>query len=196
MVCKNPKKPKSKLWGPISGPSDFENLYPAEMMQLGVLTAYWSYVEHTLCELLAQLLGSHAKAEAAFYSTVNHKARRDMVLALLKSEDIPDHLTPFTEKAIEATKVAADARNKLLHGLFYLDKSTHEIVSVQTRPNTKTPKFTQKKILNNIKSAIEKCGDAAGMLTAASIAASYSTREEFLDAFPDLVDKETYEAEE
>jgi hypothetical protein len=67
--------------GGILGAGEFAHRYPDEMMRLGCLTAFWSVVEDQFCMVFGMILQNAKKAEAAYYSTVNFKARCDMVRA-------------------------------------------------------------------------------------------------------------------
>lgn len=169
MVLKKPKKLDPITLGLLGGADEFEDFYPDEMSRLGTLTAYWSLVEDSLCQVLAALLMSSPKGEAAFYSTVNHKARRDMVLAVSKNTDLTDKAKDYLKVALVATSDAADLRNALMHGLLKMDLYSGKLLSVRKRPVAKIPTIIKKDIMGEINHAIEKCELAVGLLSSTSL---------------------------
>jgi hypothetical protein len=150
--------------GALFGAREFEDSYPEETMRLGVLTALWSLVERDLCDVLAEFLNDRERAEAAFYSTTNHKARRDMVKAVGAVSKLDPSLTVLLGMALDATKDAADARNNLLHSLFQMDVDTGRLVTVSRKPATKTPEILRYGVLNDINAAIGQCRRANDLL--------------------------------
>ena len=190
MARKKPKKLDPITLGIVGGADEFEHFYPDEMMRLGTLTAYWSFVEHSLCRVLTELLASRPKAEAAFYSTVNHKARRDMVLAVSRNTDLTDRARDCLQFALELTSDAADSRNSLLHGLFKMEPYGGELFTVSQRPVAKKRTILKKVILNDINRTIEKCENAAGLLgTAAMVIKWPNWPEDFESALKDAAAK-------
>jgi hypothetical protein len=169
MARKKPKKLDLLPIGIVSGADDFEEFYPNEMMRLGTLSAYWSLVEDSLCGVLTALLACAPKAEAAFYSTVNHKARRDMVLAVSRNTDLTDRARDCLQYALDVTSDAAGLRNNLLHGLFKMEPHSGELLSVRHRPVAKRPIVLKKGIMNDINSTIEKCELAVDLLRSAAM---------------------------
>lgn len=164
MASKKPKELDLYPLGLIGGAKEFENTYPDEMIRLGTLTAYWSLVEDSLCKVLSVLLANKLKAEAAFYSTLNHKARRDMVVAVAKKSDLNEGTQSYLAAAISAIGDAADSRNKLLHGLLRMEPHSGELLSVSKRPATKTPEIIRKNVIKEIDRAIEQCEVAVELL--------------------------------
>ena len=190
MARKKPKKLDPITIGIVGGADEFECFYPDEMMRLGILTAYWSFVEHSLCRVLAELLASRPKAEAAFYSTVNHKARRDMVLAVSRNTDLTDQAKDCLQFALKLTSAAANSRNTLLHGLFKMAPYGGELLTESRRPVAKKPTILRKGIMNDINRTIEKCENAAGLLgTAAMMIKWPDWPEDFESALKDAAAK-------
>ena len=170
MKLKRPLKIDPMPLGLFGGASEFEAHFPAETMRLGALTAYWSLVEDALCRVFGALLGNFDKAEAAFYSTVNHKARRDMVSAVASRSQLDNRARTYVKAGLETAKEAADARNHLLHGLFSADFYSGELLSIVKRPLNKVPEFTKKGIMKELDAAIAKCELAVGVLQSTTLA--------------------------
>lgn len=172
--------------GVLGGAAEFEDMHPVETMRLGALTAYWALVEHSLCDLLKALLSDGPKAEAIFYSTVNHKARRDMVLAVSRSAKLPERTAELVENALGAVKDAAESRNELLHGMLHVKPISGELTSLGRRPATRKPIKLKKNILTEINSAIEKCEFAVG---ASQTAAATVLNPDWPDVLKELYEK-------
>jgi hypothetical protein len=168
-----PPTPTPYPLGLISGAEEFELHFPKETMRLGSLTAYWSLVEDALCRLLAALLKDLDKAEAAFYSTTNHKARRDMVSAVFACAKLDTQAKTYVAAGLTCAKDAADARNRLLHGLFSIEPHRGELLSTVRRPVARTPEITRKGIMKELDDATSKCELAVNVLGSAVIAILY-----------------------
>jgi hypothetical protein len=100
--------------GSILGAREFLTHYPDEMASLGCLTAFWSVVEDKFCSVFAVLLQNAKKAEAAYYSTVNFKARCDMIRAVATQCDLDKRAQKYLAAALEALSDAADANARLV----------------------------------------------------------------------------------
>jgi hypothetical protein len=85
-------------------------------------------VEHQLCAVFAMLLEAGSKAEAAYYSTVNFKARCDLVRAVAARSDLDARARGYLEGALEILADAADARNNLMHGLFRMEAHSGKLL--------------------------------------------------------------------
>jgi hypothetical protein len=100
--------------GSIFGAREVAHHYPDEMMRLGCLTAFWSVVEDQFCMVLGMLLQNARKAEAAYYSTVNFKARCDLVRAISAQCNLDNRAKEYLNGALDVLSDAADARNNLM----------------------------------------------------------------------------------
>lgn len=154
--------------GFVGGAREFIDSFPEEMAELGALTAYWAYVEHTFCRVFGAILENDEQAEAIFYASTNHKARRDMVTVAAKHKQMSDEARRYLDVALAALKEAADARNALLHGLILNPVGTDELVSEVRRPVTKVPLRTKQNLLMEIRWAHEKCDIAENLLSEAA----------------------------
>jgi len=156
--------------GLIGGAAEFEQQYPKEMMKLGCLTACWSVAEDALCQVLAILLSDKDKAEAAFYSSNNHKARSDMVRAVAARSSLDERAKEYLDFGLDTLAKAANARNELTHGLFHVEPYSGELLSVRRRPATKVPVITKSGILKNLGDAITLCELAINVLQGTIVA--------------------------
>jgi hypothetical protein len=140
--------------GSIFGAREFLTHYPDEMIRLGCLTAFWSVVENLLCMVFGMLLQNAKKAEAAYYSTVNFKARCDMIRAVATQCSLNKRAKEYLGAALEALSDAADARNNLIHGLFKMEPYSGELVSVRRRTAAKKPIVIKEGIAEELERAI------------------------------------------
>jgi hypothetical protein len=124
--------------GSIFGAREFAHHYPDEMMRLGCLTAFWSVVEDQFCMVLGMLLQTARKAEAAYYPTVNFKARCDLVRAISAQLNLDNQAKEYLNGALDVLSDATDARNNLMHGLFKMEPYSGALVSVRRRTATKS----------------------------------------------------------
>jgi hypothetical protein len=122
--------------GSIFGAREFAHHYPDEMMRLGCLTAFWSVVEDQFCMILGMLLQNARKAEAAYYSTVNFKARCDLVRAISAQCNLDNRAKEYLNGALDVLSDAADARNNLMHGLFKMEPYSGALVLSVSDPGT------------------------------------------------------------
>lgn len=169
--------------GMIAGASEFESFYPDETMKLGSLIAYWSLAEDALCSVLSVPLKDRAKVRAIFYSTTNHKARRDLVFAAATASNLDERAKDYLEFSLATLKEAADARNKIIHGLFRVNVRNEELLSIRRRPTTKTPIIAKSGIMKELSDAISLCERAVGVLHSTVMAIAYP---DLLDKIPDL----------
>jgi hypothetical protein len=76
----------------------------------------------------------------------------------------------YLEFALKSLGDAADARNKLTHGLFKVEPYSGELLSVHRRPATKVPVITRRDILKQLNNAIALCERAIGLLGSTVVA--------------------------
>jgi hypothetical protein len=138
--------------------------------EAGCLTAYWSLADDALCQILAVLLGDKAKAEAALYSTINHKARQDLVMVVGTHSNLDERAMDYLKFSLKTLGDAADARNRLIPGLFKVELYSGELVSVHRRPATKVPTITRGNILKQLTDAIALCERAVGLMGSTALA--------------------------
>jgi hypothetical protein len=143
--------------GSIFGAREFAHHYPDEMTRLGCLTAFWSVVEDQFCMVLGMLLQNARKAEAAYYSTVNFKARCDLVRAISAQCNLDNRAKEYLNGALDVLSDAADARNNLMHGLFKMEPYSGALVSVRRRTATKKPIDIKDGIAAELERAIRLC---------------------------------------
>jgi len=89
---------------------------------LGWVIASWNMIEYYLFGLFTVILHSPPqRAQAAFYSLVNNKARIDMMRAVSADPTIPEKYRTRIQSALDNANEAARARNKYAHYLWTTD---------------------------------------------------------------------------
>jgi hypothetical protein len=124
--------PKTKLAKRFSFPRTFGPLGKFKtgirnseiQRRVGDILTVWPHVEERMVPVFAELLGLEfpGPARLVFRSIVNHKARADIMRAMLQKS--PEHVATSQsfDKAIDEFDKLADIRNGYAHGLWY----THE----------------------------------------------------------------------
>jgi len=113
--------------------------YPQKSLELlGVFLIRANLLESALVELLMLLSGlALDRAEAIFYSSSNHKARLDIISALLSTSNLDEgHKKNFQELMTKAKKLATQ-RNVLVHGDWIFKKDGFEVVEKRAVPTSK-----------------------------------------------------------
>ena len=140
--------------------------FTADCALIGGLIIAWGQFDNELCNLLSRLLGfSHLKpaderAHAIFYSSVNAKARRDTISALIKTVD--DELCrEWLSIALEKVAEATDKRNNIIHSEYFAHlQDPSDSHMLQIKPATKQGAVKREGIRHQIESAITALKDA------------------------------------
>jgi hypothetical protein len=114
----------------------FGQEYPVPILQaLGVLMVRVNLLEVSLVELLGVIGGlTLRQAEALFFSTVNMKARFDMIRALAANSDLPLAALNNISDAIARARAVTERRNDLVHGRWSFLGDKFEVTRIE--PNT------------------------------------------------------------
>lgn len=143
-------------------PDVVAQLYPQECRAFGALTIVWGQLERQLLELFRRLSGMNAvQAETAFFSSTNHKARRDMIKNLINRTVENADCKEWMLKALDEVKKAADQRNSLMHSEYFghLTDSS-KTFAVQPTPGGKNATVVRHKILNQVLRCFEAIREA------------------------------------
>ncbi|WP_035424069.1 hypothetical protein, partial [Asticcacaulis benevestitus] len=107
--------------------------YPSDVTELlGVLMIRVNLIEGVLIDLLAAVAEmKRERAEVLFFSTVNMKARLDMIRGLLKKSELSDPTMGNVTKGLDRVKAANDQRNELVHGHWKFHTDKFEVVITQ-----------------------------------------------------------------
>jgi hypothetical protein len=145
-VASKNKKPSSDAI------TSFGQNYPRDIVEaLGVLMIRAHILERNLLQLFASISGmSMDRAAAVFYSTVNTKARLDMIRVLLPHA-IPETNRADVAKTLDQVASAASERNHLVHGTWTFQKDKFLVTSYDPKnPKTDHPVWVTAKSINDI----------------------------------------------
>jgi hypothetical protein len=136
-------------------------IFPHECALLGALTMLWGQFEVELCELMRRLSNTDKQtAEIIFFGTRNHKARRDLIAALVE-EKVPDRdCQNWMHKALKEVKRAADKRNNLIHSEYFVEITKDRTFTKQRTPGRKNRQIVREKIIRQIEEAISAISEA------------------------------------
>ena len=146
------------------GPNDLLKLYPTEMGRLGVLSAFSVSTDHALCQLFEALLADQGLAHAAFYSITSARARRDMVVAVVRIATLSLRHKAYVQHAIKAHDTATQGRNDILHSLLVIHPDTGGLATTRFKPQTKTPLTVSGDVSERIRTALHDCYRASALL--------------------------------
>lgn len=89
---------------------------------------------------------------------------------MAKCSDLDERSMEYLTFSLDALTEAAEARNKLVHGLFKAEPISGELISVYTRPVAKVPTITRGDVLKQLTDAIALCERAVGVLQSTAVA--------------------------
>lgn len=96
-------------------------------MAFGVLAASWAELEHSFVLALQFVAGvPYYKAEIILFSLANHKARRDILVALGKTIKLDDVRKDYLD-LINSVKSLASKRNTYTHASWIRDEKSGEM---------------------------------------------------------------------
>ncbi|HEX8665222.1 MAG TPA: hypothetical protein VF744_14465 [Beijerinckiaceae bacterium] len=126
----------------------FGQAYPIDILQaLGVLMIRANLLERSLIELLSGLSQIETRrAEALFYSTVNMRARLDMIKALVPACSLEEREASRITRLLDRVNGISRRRNDLVHGQwsFARDKLRVEPSGVKAQPIHVTAQYILK----------------------------------------------------
>jgi hypothetical protein len=151
-IARMPNPPSTWIEGaratkPVDGTAAVDDVvhhfgqeYPRKSLELlGVFLIRANLLEAALVDLLMFLSGlNKERAEALFYSSANHKARLDMISALLPASDLDDNRCQQFKKLLDKAKKLASQRNALVHGEWKFKKDGFEVVEKRAVPTSKS----------------------------------------------------------
>jgi hypothetical protein len=132
---------KTPVKRPAKGPGEvlFGQEYPADILQsLGLLMVRVNLLETSLVRLLSAVSGMKKKqAESLFYSTINMKARIDMIHSLLSSFQFSENILALARRALEKSTSVTKQRNALVHGHWILNNGNFKVDSYEPNKASK-----------------------------------------------------------
>ena len=102
----------------------FGQQYDPKILQaFGVLMVRANLLDRSLIRLLSTVSRMSAEAsEAAYYSTLNFKARTDTIRAIAPTSNLPDGIKEKIGEALEKANAVAARRNDLVHSVWKFEK--------------------------------------------------------------------------
>jgi hypothetical protein len=120
---------------PVQIPLDFN---PEMGRAIGLVTGHWTALEDSLCILMATLLGvDQARAEVVFYTSTNHKYRRDVLRALNDLVVVDQETRKLINELLKDVADLSTERNELSHHAFLAGPNRSTLTQRGVKPATK-----------------------------------------------------------